>query len=197
MANMADGGRVKQTNWWWILGISSVGLLGLDIVTGQYIQFPILFTIVVILGAWNLGRNAGIGFAIALVGSSFGYMLAFEQTTTAVWVIVLNTTIRLLVLIGLAILIANERQRQILRKRVKILEGILVICSFCKKIRQPDGAWEQIDAYVSKHTDAQFSHGLCKECVQEHYGEFYDPTEFIDTPISTSLSYEKDCDHEQ
>jgi hypothetical protein len=195
MANMTDGGRMKRINWWWILGISSVGLIVLDIITGPYIQFPILFTIVVILGAWHLGRNAGICFAIALVGSSSGYILVFEQPATPAWVVVLNTTIRLFVLIGLAVLIANERQRQILKKRVKILEGILVICSFCKKIRQPDGAWEQIDDYVSKHTDAQLSHGLCKECVQEHYGEYFDPSDFKDAPTSTDPSYEQDCDH--
>jgi DNA-binding response OmpR family regulator len=55
---------------------------------------------------------------------------------------------------------------------IKTLQGILPICSFCKKIRDDQGYWSQVEGYISKHTDAQFSHGICPECLKQHYPEF-------------------------
>jgi PAS domain S-box-containing protein len=55
---------------------------------------------------------------------------------------------------------------------VKTLRGFIPICSNCKKIRDDDGFWEQIEKYVSDHTDAQFSHSLCPDCIKKLYPEF-------------------------
>lgn len=52
---------------------------------------------------------------------------------------------------------------------VKKLTGMLPICSFCKKIRDDKGYWNQIEAYIADHSDAEFSHGICKECAEKHY----------------------------
>lgn len=57
---------------------------------------------------------------------------------------------------------------------VKTLRGIVPICSFCKKIRNDKGYWDQLEAYISSHTEADFSHGLCPECLQEHYPDIAD-----------------------
>jgi len=46
------------------------------------------------------------------------------------------------------------------------------ICASCKKIRDDRGYWEEVEAYVTRHTDAQFSHGICPECAQKIYNEF-------------------------
>lgn len=56
---------------------------------------------------------------------------------------------------------------------IKTLHGILPICSFCKKIRDDKGAWQQMESYISSHTDALFSHGLCQECAKKMYPEYY------------------------
>ena len=64
-----------------------------------------------------------------------------------------------------------EELRQAL-DQIKTLQGILPICSFCKKIRDDQGYWNQVEGYISKHTDAQFSHGICSECRKKHYPEF-------------------------
>jgi len=56
-------------------------------------------------------------------------------------------------------------------EEIKILRGIVPICSFCKKIRDSEGNWEEVEAYVSKHSEAQFSHSFCPECVKLHYGD--------------------------
>ena len=47
---------------------------------------------------------------------------------------------------------------------IKTLKGIIPICSYCHHIRDDEGAWERIEAYLSKHSDAQFSHGVCPKC---------------------------------
>ena len=50
--------------------------------------------------------------------------------------------------------------------RVKQLHGLLPICVYCKKIRDDRNYWQQVEEYVSAHTDAQFSHGICPECYE-------------------------------
>ncbi len=48
---------------------------------------------------------------------------------------------------------------------VKTLRSILPICSYCRKIRDDGHAWDSLEEYVSRHTDTQFSHGICPDCV--------------------------------
>ena len=55
---------------------------------------------------------------------------------------------------------------------VKTLQGILPICSHCHKIQNDENSWGRIEEYIMQHTEAQFSHGVCPECVQEHYSEY-------------------------
>jgi len=55
---------------------------------------------------------------------------------------------------------------------VKILRGILPICSHCKKIRDDKGYWQQIEAYIHDHSEADFSHSICPDCLQEHFPDF-------------------------
>ena len=55
---------------------------------------------------------------------------------------------------------------------VKTLQGFLPICSYCKKIRDDKGYWNQIESYIYKHSDAEFSHGICPECAKKHYPDF-------------------------
>jgi YesN/AraC family two-component response regulator len=56
---------------------------------------------------------------------------------------------------------------------IKTLHGILPICSSCKKIRDDKGSWTQIEAYISEHTDAEFSHGICSECARKLYPDYF------------------------
>jgi len=52
--------------------------------------------------------------------------------------------------------------------RVKQLQGLLPICSYCKKIRDDRNYWQQVEGYISDHSGAQFSHGICPECYAQH-----------------------------
>ncbi|XCN73468.1 MAG: HAMP domain-containing protein [Candidatus Electrothrix aestuarii] len=54
---------------------------------------------------------------------------------------------------------------------IKVLRGILPICSFCKKIRNDDGYYEQLESYIYKHSGVDFSHTICPSCMRKHYPE--------------------------
>ena len=54
---------------------------------------------------------------------------------------------------------------------IKTLKGFIPICASCKKIRDDEGYWSQLEAYLSKHTDAVFSHGFCPECAERYKAE--------------------------
>jgi phosphoserine phosphatase RsbU/P len=51
--------------------------------------------------------------------------------------------------------------------KVKQLQGLLPICSYCKKIRDDQNYWQQVEEYVTQHTEVQFSHGICPECYEK------------------------------
>jgi PAS domain S-box-containing protein len=54
-------------------------------------------------------------------------------------------------------------------ENVKTLSGLLPICSYCKKIRDDEGYWNQIEIYIKDHSEAKFSHSICQECAKKHY----------------------------
>jgi ligand-binding sensor domain-containing protein len=58
--------------------------------------------------------------------------------------------------------------------RIKVLTGLLPICSSCKSIRDDQGYWNQLERYLIAHSEVQFSHGLCPECLQKLYPEYYE-----------------------
>lgn len=73
----------------------------------------------------------------------------------------------------------EEREKLIIELRaamenVKTLSGLLPICASCKKVRDDKGYWNQIDAYISEHSDAEVSHGLCPDCAQKLYPGIWD-----------------------
>ncbi len=71
--------------------------------------------------------------------------------------------------------LAQERDRlQEALKKIKKLNGMLPICSSCKKIRDDKGYWNQIESYISHHSEAKFSHGICPECMNKLY-PYYEP----------------------
>ena len=68
---------------------------------------------------------------------------------------------------------ARQLERALERElaRVKILRGLLPICSFCKKIRDDGGYWNQLEQYVAANSQADFSHAVCPECITKEYPE--------------------------
>lgn len=68
-------------------------------------------------------------------------------------------------------IIEDISKRKVLEDKVITLQGIIPICGKCKKIRDDKGYWNQLEAFISQHSDTQFSHGICPECVENLYGQ--------------------------
>ena len=62
------------------------------------------------------------------------------------------------------------RQLQEALSQVKTLTGLLPICAWCKNVRDDQGYWMRVEEYIQDHSDAKFSHGLCPDCAQTHFG---------------------------
>ena len=67
---------------------------------------------------------------------------------------------------------SNTELQQALRE-VKVLKGLVPICASCKKIRNDQGFWQQLEEYIQQHSEAEFSHGLCTPCIKKHYPGVY------------------------
>ena len=65
----------------------------------------------------------------------------------------------------------QNRELQDARNRIKVLEGTLTTCSYCKKIRDENGEWHQMETYIDAHSEAQFSHGYCPSCIDNVHKE--------------------------
>jgi len=66
---------------------------------------------------------------------------------------------------------AQEALKAARERELQELRGLLPICSHCKRIRNDQGNWEQLESYISHHSRADFSHGLCPECLRKYYAE--------------------------
>jgi hypothetical protein len=62
-----------------------------------------------------------------------------------------------------------ERRVQEAVAQVRVLSGLIPICAACKKVRNDQGYWSQIETYVSQHSDATFTHGMCPGCMDDYY----------------------------
>ena len=146
----------------------SIAVLIVDVRAGPFIRLPVLFSLPVIVISWYGGLISGEALAIGLPL----IRLVFEANIPKPWIeedTVINTLILIFTLSLISFLVYYVNRQ---KKRIKVLQGFLPICSFCKKIRTKDEKWEQMESYITKHSEAEFSHGLCPECAEKHYGKF-------------------------
>jgi len=62
-------------------------------------------------------------------------------------------------------------ERDAALENVRVLSGLLPICAGCKKIRDEQGNWNQIESYIATHSQAKFTHGMCPECARRYFGD--------------------------
>lgn len=146
--------------------------LAADYLTGPLLRFPIFFVIPVALASWHNGRGWGFFLSICLPLVRL-YYDALWDTPWTYFETSANSMIRIAVLSLIVYFVdKTARQTRELRKEVKILSGILPICSFCKKIRTAENEWVKLEDYISEHSESEFSHGLCQDCLKKHYGDY-------------------------
>jgi hypothetical protein len=178
LAKSRDSGwktRAKEL-WLALLGLMLLGLVSLsDYLTGPEISFGVFYFLPIWLMTWNFNRGVAVlfSFLCALVWFAVDDANGVQYSTPIVpfW----NAAARLVYFLSFALLLGYIRE-QLLRSKeeVKRLSGLLPICASCKKIRNDEGYWQEIESYLHSHTDTRFSHGICPECAKRLYPEFAD-----------------------
>jgi glucose-6-phosphate-specific signal transduction histidine kinase len=167
----------KSTLLMWIA--AATGLLGLvDYATGYELNFFLFYFIgPITVAAYELGLTAAVIVSL-LCATAWAVADVFAgHTYSSSFVAVSNTIVRLAAFLSLGWVVARSRtllsRERLLSEKlqktlaeVKQLEGLLPICANCKKIHTDKGTWQQMEAYIEKHTGSQFTHGLCPECAR-------------------------------
>lgn len=162
-----------RTRVWLAVVVLSALILLVDYVTPPLVEFSTAFVLPVLITAWYLGRGPATLLALLLPFLQFLVTVVVREepgVTTAVASgdFVIRTAVLLLAVFAVTRVQAQQR-------RIRHLEKLLSICSFCKKIHTADGHWEALESYISSHSDTMFSHGLCEDCLRTHYPQFARP----------------------
>ena len=169
MASGKVGVGLRFLGW----GIAILALVLLDVLTGPRIRFPVMLAVPVALLARYYERRLAVALAVLLPLPRLLFPWIWDTPRDAVDMVA-NAIIRGAVFVFIAVLVAKVmEQRRALEKEVEVLRGILPICMYCKKIRSAEGDWERLEAYITRHSEAEFSHGLCEECAKEHYPKLF------------------------
>ena len=143
-------------------------MLVLDYLSGPYIQLPILLVIPVGLATWRDGSRWGSATAVMLPLIRLTF---FERWGVAgSWLLPAgDALVDVVILLGWVWALQRYLTQQ---RRMRVLQGLLPICAFCKRIRTPNDDWQQLERYITEHSEAEFTHGCCPECLERHYGSY-------------------------
>jgi len=168
---------------WTIVLLLNLIIGVIDYLTGYEIGIEVFYLMPIGLLSWLVSRNAGIIMSVISIATIMTSNLlagrVIQDYLTEYW----NILIYVCFFIVVVDLIAKEKiisdNNKILIDKlqksldeIKTLSGLLPICSACKKIRDDDGYWKQIEHYISEYTAARFSHSICPDCKEKLYPGF-------------------------
>ena len=128
-----------------------------------------ILSVSVLLGLLGGLVDTILDYAFFYKGESLLDLLFFDVPTREIYF--RSVILFLFIIFGLITGNIISRLEEALRN-VKILTGLLPICANCKKIRDDEGYWQQIEEYIKEHSEADFTHGICNECVKELYPKY-------------------------
>jgi hypothetical protein len=169
-----------------ILFATAIGFL--DYRTSFEFRVEILYLLPISYVTWYIGKKTGVVFSTLLLltlpcanmlsGKNY-YHFPFE-----LWNMAMYFALFILVIFLLSKLRSTLQQRAGLITQlhnalnaIKELSGILPICANCKKIRDDQGYWHDVDVYITRHTNVEFTHGICVECANKLYPSLFDKIE--------------------
>jgi K+-sensing histidine kinase KdpD len=159
------------------LGLLSLCLIGIvDYLTGTEIKFTLFYLIPLFVLTWTINRRFGVLASVlcALVWAMVDHFGRPElHLLPALW----NIAIQFGLFVTFAYIVSQIHEDMIEQRRLNTelqtalaevmkLSGLLPICAWCRRIREGDGAWVQLESYIVSHSEADFTHSICPECAE-------------------------------
>ncbi len=157
----------------------------IDFLTGHDIGIALFYLAPIGYVTWFHSRRAGylmsvVGIMTIFLSDSLAGKI-YRDLPTEVW----NSLVHLGFFIVTTILLSrlrsdlDERTKIIAQLKkaldeIKTLSGLLPICAWCKKVRDDKGYWKQVEHYIAEHTEAEFTHGICPDCLKKLEPELYE-----------------------
>lgn len=175
--------RHSVTSLYGLCGVLMAVIFTMDLFIPLGVAVGVLYLVVVLLTLWPPNNKATLIIAML---SSFLIVAAFfyKPPVDFMWKVIFNRGISLFavwaaVLLGLQKNKTEQQrnmhllERELALQEVRILRGFLPICASCKKIRDDNGYWTQIERYIKDHSEAEFTHSICPDCARRIYPDFY------------------------
>jgi len=144
--------------------------------SAQGVSHPLLQGVAAIIEVLRQGKKEGETITESAIDeATYELYISYVQEVNLVRIYVMDITERKRAEKELqrysAELEKKNKELQSALANVKKLSGMLPICCYCKKIRDDEGYWSQLESYISKHSEAVFSHGMCPDCEKKAYAE--------------------------
>ncbi|MBN1575546.1 MAG: DUF4118 domain-containing protein [Chitinispirillaceae bacterium] len=168
-----------------VLSSISILLLGyFDYVSGWEFGFFVFYFLPIIYTAWYCRLKSSVIISVLSAAVWFFADYSLQPHYSSQFFSLWNSMIRLCVFLLIVFSIdkikkgvtAERKISDDLRTaltQIKTLRGLIPICASCKKIRNDQGYWEQIEKYITEHSEADFTHGLCETCARKLYPEAF------------------------
>jgi hypothetical protein len=165
---MVNRDRLKTLSW---IPVAAAVVL-IDLTTDPQISFSQFYIFPVGMAAWYSGRAPALVLSVVFIAAR--WVLVSTAGISSPQNSIINALIRLIVLWSFALLVARVRRAFRLERDLKVLQGLLPICSYCNRIRDQHSAWQSFETYISSRSEADFTHEVCAECAAKHYKESFD-----------------------
>jgi hypothetical protein len=180
--NLKSGHRAALT-FFSLVFISIIGYV--DYITGYYLSIFILYYIPIAVIAWYIGRRWSLFLSLASSASWMYVECRLEHFYPTTFHLLWNTMLRLVSYVIIALTVNKIRELYEGQKtlasnlqksldEIKVLRGMLPICASCKKIRDDSGYWQNLENYIRDHSEADFTHSICPECMEKLYPDIYE-----------------------
>lgn len=141
-----------------------------------------------VAGVIVVSRYATIAAGLSVAAASVLIFDCYFDRTPGVLDFTYGGVVRAMVFSSLSVLVATleKNRRQVIQnlettniqlrhamEQIKTLHGLLPICMYCKQIRTEQETWVELQEYVRRHSQAEFTHGICPQCYRKHYPDLY------------------------
>lgn len=177
MAGAPEPGRTKAHVAALLAGAAALLALitCIDWATGYEFELFVFYYLPVAIAAWFASRRWGIAFGLAAAISWYLSDRLSGHVYSSAWLAYWESFIRLVAFLVIALTVAKIREsltyeRALNRElaesleRVRVLEGLIPVCAWCRRVRDDQGYWDRLEAYVSTRTGVTFTHGICPAC---------------------------------